>query len=169
MRRAPPVATAAAPARSRGVGRGARPHRAPRHRSPMPAWGWLLSNLRARSTRKDRLTKVLVGARVAIYREQVYTVGRTAELTGVSTGTLRKWEQRYGVVVPQRSPGNYRLYDDDAVRRLSVMRTLVDAGWTAQEAAKHVAHDVSAAEAEGARPEVPCTDPRVRELVRCAV
>jgi DNA-binding transcriptional MerR regulator len=115
------------------------------------------------------LTKVLVGARVAIYREQVYTVGRTAELTGVSTGTLRKWEQRYGVVVPQRSPGNYRLYDDDAVRRLSVMRTLVDAGWTAQEAARHVTEDVAAAEAELPRPEVATLDARVEELVACAV
>ena len=99
----------------------------------------------------------------------MYTVGRAAELTGVPSATLRKWEQRYGVVVPQRSGGNYRLYDDEAVRRLSVMRTLVDAGWSAHEAAQHVAHDVSAAEAEVARPEVPCTDPRARELVRCAV
>ena len=53
-------------------------------------------------------------------------------------GTLRKWEQRYGVVTPQRSSGNYRLYDDEAVRRLSVMRSLVDAGWSAQEAARRV-------------------------------
>ena len=69
--------------------------------------------------------------RLGVYRDQVYTVGRTAELTGVPSGTLRKWEQRYGVVVPQRSAGNYRLYDDEAVRRLSVMRSLVDAGWSA--------------------------------------
>ncbi len=99
----------------------------------------------------------------------MYTVGRVAELIGVPSTTLRKWEQRYGVVVPQRSSGNYRLYDDDAVRRLSVMRTLVDAGWSAHEAAQHVAQDVAVAEAEVARPEVPCTDPRIREVVRCAV
>ena len=85
----------------------------------------------------------------------VYTVSRTAELTGVPSGTLRKWELRYGVVVPQRSPGNYRLYDDEAVRRLVVMRSLVEAGWTAQEAARHVAADVAAAEAEVTRPEEP--------------
>ena len=99
----------------------------------------------------------------------MYTVGRAAELTGVPSTTLRKWEQRYGVVVPQRSAGNYRLYDDEAVRRLSVMRTLVDAGWSAHEAAEHVVHDVSAAAAEIARPEETCTDPRAHELVRCAV
>jgi len=99
----------------------------------------------------------------------MYTVGRAAELTGVPSTTLRKWEQRYSVVVPQRSAGNYRLYDDEAVRRLSVMRTLVDAGWSAHEAAQHVVHDVAAAEAEVARPELPCPDTRARELVRCAV
>ncbi len=98
----------------------------------------------------------------------MYTVGRAAELTGVPSTTLRKWEQRYGVVVPQRSPGNYRLYDDEAVRRLSVMRTLVDAGWSAHEAAQHVVHDVSAAEADVPRPEEPSTDARALELVRCA-
>ncbi|WP_210502761.1 MerR family transcriptional regulator [Nocardioides xinjiangensis] len=98
----------------------------------------------------------------------MYTVGRAAELTGVPTGTLRKWEQRYGVVVPQRSSGNYRLYDDEAVRRLSVMRSLVDAGWTAQEAARHVTEDVAAAEARLSRPEVPAFEERFAALVECA-
>ncbi len=99
----------------------------------------------------------------------MYTVGRAAELTGVSSTTLRKWEQRYGVVVPQRSEGNYRLYDDEAVRRLSVMRVLVDAGWSAHEAAQHVVHDVSAAEAEIQRPEEASTDARFQDLVQCAM
>lgn len=98
----------------------------------------------------------------------MYTVGRAAELTGVPSTTLRKWEQRYGVVAPQRSTGNYRLYDDEAVRRLSVMRTLVDAGWSAHEAAHHVLHDLAAAAAEIPRPETAGTDARTRELVRCA-
>jgi DNA-binding transcriptional MerR regulator len=99
----------------------------------------------------------------------VYTVGRAAELTGVPSTTLRKWEQRYGVVVPQRSPGNYRLYDDEAVRRLSVMRTLVDSGWSAHEAAQHVVDGASAAESEIARPEPPFADARVQEVIACAV
>jgi len=68
----------------------------------------------------------------------VYTAGRTAELTGVPRETLRKWEQRYRVVEPTRSEGNYRLYDDEAVRRLSAMRDLVDAGWSPREAARRV-------------------------------
>lgn len=97
------------------------------------------------------------------------TPSGAAELAGVSSTKLRKWEQRYGVVVPQRSEGNYRLYDDEAVRRLSVMRTLVDSGWSARQAAQHVVNDVSAAEAEIQRPEEPCTDARSHELVQCAM
>lgn len=112
---------------------------------------------------------VLLAGPFAFYGGQVYTVGRAAELTGVPTGTLRKWEQRYGVVVPQRSAGNYRLYDDDAVRRLSVMRSLVDAGWSAQEAARHVVEDPATAEAQLPRREATSTDARVEELVACAV
>lgn len=103
------------------------------------------------------------------YREQMYTVGRAAELTGVPSTTLRKWEQRYGVVVPQRSSGNYRLYDDEAVRRLSVMRTLVDSGWSAHEAARQVVADASAAEAQIPQPEPSLADARMRELLACAV
>ncbi|WP_210438614.1 MerR family transcriptional regulator [Nocardioides xinjiangensis] len=68
----------------------------------------------------------------------MYTAGRTAQLTGVPRETLRKWEQRYGVVAPARSEGNYRLYDDEAVRRLAAMRDLVDAGWSPREAARRV-------------------------------
>lgn len=68
----------------------------------------------------------------------MYTVSRTGELTGIPAATLRKWEQRYGVVEPARSEGNYRLYDDEAVRRLCVMRDLVDAGWSARDAARQV-------------------------------
>ncbi|WP_165355141.1 MerR family transcriptional regulator [Nocardioides oleivorans] len=98
----------------------------------------------------------------------MYTVSRAAELTGVPSGTLRKWEQRYGVVVPQRTPGNYRLYDDEAVRRLVVMRSLVDAGWSAQEAARHVVEDTAGAEAELPRRGVEATDHRVDELAACA-
>ena len=105
----------------------------------------------------------------SLYVGQVYTVGRAAELTGVPSGTLRKWEQRYGVVVPQRSSSNYRLYDDEAVRRLSVMRSLVDAGWSAHEAARHVTDDAAAAEAEIPRPEAPSSDAHVEDLVGCAV
>ncbi len=68
----------------------------------------------------------------------MYTVKRAAELTGIAPDTLRVWERRYGVVAPLRSEGGYRLYDDSALRRLAAMKTLIDSGWGAAQAARHV-------------------------------
>lgn len=99
------------------------------------------------------------------YPRGVYTVGRTAQLTGVPRETLRKWEQRYGVVSPVRTEGNYRLYDDESVRRLSVMRHLVDSGWSPKEAARRV---LEAPAAVAAPPEVDGAPAPLDELARCA-
>ena len=38
-----------------------------------------------------------------------------AERTGLAAGTIRMWEQRYGVPVPRRAPSGYRMYSDEDV------------------------------------------------------
>jgi MerR family transcriptional regulator, light-induced transcriptional regulator len=48
--------------------------------------------------------------------------------TGLTPAVLRAWEKRYGVVVPERSQGGQRLYSDDDVRKLSLLRRAVDEG-----------------------------------------
>src|SRR5689334_23492593 len=59
-------------------------------------------------------------------------------MTGIPADTLRMWERRYGVVEPARSDGGYRLYDENAVRRLAVMHALVSAGCSPRLAAEQV-------------------------------
>ena len=44
-----------------------------------------------------------------------YRIRAVAELTGVSTATLRAWERRYGVPTPSRTASAYRLYGDEDV------------------------------------------------------
>jgi methanogenic corrinoid protein MtbC1 len=68
----------------------------------------------------------------------VYSVQHAARLTGIAPDTLRMWERRYQVVTPERSEAGYRLYDEDALRRLSAMRSLVAAGWSPRLAAERV-------------------------------
>ena len=51
-----------------------------------------------------------------------------AERTGLSPTLLRAWERRYGVVEPVRSDGGQRLYSDEQVDRLLLLRQAVDAG-----------------------------------------
>lgn len=68
----------------------------------------------------------------------MYTIKRAAEQVGVSESTLRAWERRYGVGTSHRSDSGYRLYDEQAVRALSAMNTLVGEGWSVRAAAEEV-------------------------------
>ena len=68
----------------------------------------------------------------------MYTIKQASRLTGVSEASLRAWERRYGVVVPQRNESGYRLYDEEALAAVSTMRRLVEDGWSPAEAARAV-------------------------------
>lgn len=68
----------------------------------------------------------------------MYTIKQAALRTGVGVSLLRAWQRRYGVIDPARTPSGYRLYDDEAIARLIAMRRLVDAGWSAAQAAATV-------------------------------
>jgi DNA-binding transcriptional MerR regulator len=51
-----------------------------------------------------------------------------AHLSGVSEHTLRAWERRYQVVLPDRSEGGRRLYSTADVEKLKLLALLVDRG-----------------------------------------
>lgn len=68
----------------------------------------------------------------------MYTIKQAAQRSGVNAALIRAWERRYGVVAPSRTEAGYRLYDDDALARLRAMRSLVDEGWSARQAAERV-------------------------------
>ncbi|HQD96040.1 MAG TPA: MerR family transcriptional regulator, partial [Propionicimonas sp.] len=57
---------------------------------------------------------------------------------GLAPGTLRAWEQRYGIVNPNRSEGGYRLYSDDDLDTLRAMAALVAAGMQPAQAAEQI-------------------------------
>jgi DNA-binding transcriptional MerR regulator len=58
-----------------------------------------------------------------------YRIGAVARLTGISPDTLRIWERRYDIVDPQRTPKGGRLYSQQDVTRLTMIKTLVDQGY----------------------------------------
>ena len=68
----------------------------------------------------------------------MYTIKQAARISGVSEASLRSWERRYGVVVPQRNESGYRVYSADDLAALSTMRGLVEDGWSPVEAAHAV-------------------------------
>ena len=65
-------------------------------------------------------------------------IGRLAEVTGVDPATLRTWESRYGVPVPERTSGGQRRYGPDQVEKVRAMQRLLEAGYRASEAARVV-------------------------------
>ena len=68
----------------------------------------------------------------------MHSVSSAARLCGVSPSTLRAWERRYGVVEPIRTDGGYRVYDDEALQRLTRMSSLIASGWSPRHAAAYV-------------------------------
>src|SRR4029077_13598410 len=58
----------------------------------------------------------------------VYSIGAVAKMVGVPAQTLRAWEDRYGQIVPVRSPGGQRLYSRDHVEQLRFVREHIESG-----------------------------------------
>lgn len=57
-------------------------------------------------------------------RGGLYQIGEVAERLGLSLRTVRYYEE-VGLVTPaDRSPGGFRLYDDDAVERLELIKQM---------------------------------------------
>lgn len=57
-----------------------------------------------------------------------YRSGVAARLAGLSPETLRVWERRYNLSDTERSARGQRLYSPDQVRRLGLIKQLVDQG-----------------------------------------
>ena len=57
-----------------------------------------------------------------------FSIGTVSRLTGISQHTLRVWERRYKAVESGRSEGGRRLYSNDDVERLTLLKALVDRG-----------------------------------------
>jgi methanogenic corrinoid protein MtbC1 len=56
--------------------------------------------------------------------------------TGVAPDTLRKWEQRYGVLQPTRTVGGQRRYSEQDIQRVEWLRDRLGEGWRIGEAAR---------------------------------
>ncbi|MBP0591230.1 MerR family transcriptional regulator [Paraburkholderia sp. LEh10] len=58
-----------------------------------------------------------------------YRIGAVARMANLPVGTLRIWERRYGVVAPPTTQSGHRLYSDADVRRVAMIKGLVDRGY----------------------------------------
>ena len=83
----------------------------------------VISNMKVGLKMNIETKKLLENEANATYRS-----GAAARLSGVPVETLRVWERRYGVTDPTRSERGQRQYSFEDVRRLGLIKQLVDAG-----------------------------------------
>ena len=60
--------------------------------------------------------------------EKGYNIGAIASLTGITPDALRVWEKRYGLIQPSRTSTGNRIYSEEGLTRLSLIKNLLDAG-----------------------------------------
>ena len=76
--------------------------------------------------------------------QPVYSIGAVANMLAVPTSTLRAWEERYGVIAPQRSSGSQRLYSRGQVEQLRFVKAQIDAGLSAADAHRVLGQELEA-------------------------
>ena len=65
----------------------------------------------------------------------IYTIRYVSQRTGLTSHVIRAWEKRYEAVVPHRSPKNRRLYSEEDVQRLQLLKSATDAGHSISQVA----------------------------------
>lgn len=105
----------------------------------------------------------------------IYSIGAVAHMLDMPAATIRAWEERYAVIVPQRGDGTHRLYTREQVEQLRFIKRQIGGGMSAADAHRLLADELvpgplpgaAAADAGEARPRVLVAerDPYAAELV----
>ena len=66
--------------------------------------------------------------------ELKYNIQQVSEMTGVSKQLIRKWEDRYHLVNPQRLDNGYRMYTQYEVNLIKAVTKLIDQGNSVKQA-----------------------------------
>jgi DNA-binding transcriptional MerR regulator len=76
----------------------------------------------------------------------IYSIGAVSRMLGVSASAIRSWEDRYGLVLAERSEGGHRIYTPDQVDQLRFIKEQLDQGLSAADAHRLLAERHTAAE-----------------------
>jgi len=73
----------------------------------------------------------------------VYSISQLEELSGIKAHTIRMWEQRYGLLTPERTDSNIRMYNDDQLRKLLNVTLLINNGVKISKAATYSEKEIA--------------------------
>ncbi len=71
-------------------------------------------------------------------RTPVYNIKAVSRLVGLLPVTLRAWERRYGLPIPQRGEQGYRLYSEHDLRTLRWLKQQIDGGLSISRAVEYL-------------------------------
>ena len=78
--------------------------------------------------------------------QPIYSIGAVERMVGIPAATIRNWEQRYGLIAPERSQGGHRLYAHRQVEQLRFVKRELAAGLQPGEAHRLLAETIAAGE-----------------------
>lgn len=64
----------------------------------------------------------------------IYSISAVARMLGLPAATIRTWEDRYGLVVPERNASGHRLYRRDQLEQLRFVKSCMTGGASAADA-----------------------------------
>lgn len=67
-------------------------------------------------------------------RNGIYTIQQVSDVTGLSKQVIRKWEERYELVQPERLENGYRIYSENDVNALLRVKILSEKGYSIKRA-----------------------------------
>jgi CheY-like chemotaxis protein len=79
---------------------------------------------------------------VSLSEQNIYSIGALSRMLGIAPATLRSWEDRYGIVIPERSAGSQRLYSRDQLDQLQYICAQMQAGLSAADAHRSLAEQL---------------------------
>lgn len=91
--------------------------------------------------------------------EPRHPIGVVTARTGITQDLLRAWEKRYDAVVPGRGPTGRRLYSDEDIEKLRLLKTLVASGRRISDVARLSASELMEIAREDAAETVRATAP----------
>lgn len=74
---------------------------------------------------------------ILLNKHLTYTIQQVAEMTGLSKQVIRKWEDRYGIIQPERLENGYRIYSSEEVTLLKKVVQYSNKGYTIKQAAEY--------------------------------
>jgi DNA-binding transcriptional MerR regulator len=95
----------------------------------------------------------------------IYSISAVERMVGVPAATLRNWEERYGLIQPERSPGGQRLYTREQVDHIRFLAEQLDQGLQPADAHRLLAERLSRAPDE---PAAAAPDPERMVLILLA-